>query len=129
MFEFALLFGILAFVNFETVPSQAAQALGPGYIAAFIAILLLAPLIFAYTTLLSDELTAALGLDYSSSRDIFHRGPRADNDRLENKPQTSNDIPKKNIWLRSSIAVVIGLAIGIVMVLLALAGFTKKLDY
>lgn len=120
MFEFALLFAILAFVNFLTVPQLTAQALGPGLIAAFIAILLLAPLLFAYTTLLADEVTAALGLDNSSSRDTLHQ-----------KPQTVNSLPrgKKNIWLRSTIAVVIGLAIGTCIVITALAAFTEKLYY
>lgn len=117
MFEFALLFGILAFVNYQTVPQLAAQVLGPGLIIAFIAILLLAPLLFAYMTLLSDEITAALGLDNSSSREQLHE-----------KPQTGDDLPK-NMWLRSSIAVVMGLAIGTGIVIAALAAFTEKFYY
>lgn len=84
MFEFALLFGLLAAVNFiATIPTAGTYA-GTKYLCLFVLCLASAPLLFTYTIHLFDELFI-----------LIH----------EEKVY-------KNMWLRSAVASIVALAIG-----------------
>lgn len=116
MFEFALVFVLLAIINYVTTPSNAAKVLGYGLVVTFIVCLVAAPLVFAYTIHLADMVTTSCGWDVSSAASKFCL------------PSTSKFIEKKNVWLRSSIAVIVALAIGFAIVVVAIAAFVHALD-